>query len=324
MYKFLKNKLFSFLIVSLLFSCGFKEKIHKRTTISMGTIVEIQVVTNDVTLADKAIDSAFAEVQRINDKYTVYNKNSYLNQINSSDTFQLDEETYFLFKKCEYYHNLTKGAFDPAIGNVIKALGFEDSPGQEIPVDSIRNFIQHNNWKLIQLTDDRKIVKPKEVRINFGAIAKGYAVDRMFDILKSFGLKVFLVNAGGEIKCTGKIWEIGIQHPRDKAKIIGILKIKDLSVATSGDYERYKIKNGKRINHIINPITGKISDECRSVTIITENTIDADALATAVFVLGPKDGLYLLEKIPNCEAFIIDSSGSIFKTKGIDKFYVAN
>lgn len=85
-----------------------------------------------------------------------------------------------------------------------------------------------------------------------------------------------------------------------------------------------KSKNGKRINHIINPITGKISDECRSVTIITENTIDADALATAVFVLGPKDGLYLLEKIPKCEAFIIDSIGNIFKTKGIDKFYVAN
>ncbi|MCX7908781.1 MAG: FAD:protein FMN transferase [Ignavibacteria bacterium] len=310
-----------FILLILIFSCSSRDTIHKRTILSMGTTVEIQIQTNDISLADKAIDSAFSEVQRINDKYTVHKPNSYLNLVNNSDTFQLDDETYFLFQKCEFYNKLSNGAFDPAIGNIIRALGFESTDAEDIPDDIIRRYLSENNWKLIRLTNDKKIIKPKSLRINLGAIAKGYAVDRMFEIVKSFGFNSILVNAGGEVRCSGKEWEIGVQHPRNKEALLGVIKLRDGSIATSGDYERYRINNGKRIHHIFNPITGKVADECQSVTIITKNSIDADALATAVFVLGPIDGMKLIEQINDAEALIVDKNGKLFRSKGINKFF---
>lgn len=315
-------KFFIVIILSVfLFSCGSKEHIHKRSTLSMGTTVEIQIQTENVTRADSAIDAAFLEIQRLNDKFTVYNPNSYLSNINSSDFFQLDDETFHIFKKCEYYNLISKGAFDPAIGNIIKALGFESTEAENIPEDSIFNYITKNNWKLIQLTSDKKIIKPSNLKINLGAIAKGYAVDRMFEIIKSFGFNKFLINAGGEIKCIGKDWEIGVQHPRKKDRLIGSLKLNNKAVATSGDYERYRIQNGKRINHIFNPITAKVADQCQSVTVITNNTIDADALATAVFVTGPIQGLKLIEELSNTEVLIFDKDGRLYRSSGLKKYY---
>lgn len=310
------------IILSLaLISCGSNEKIHKRSTLSMGTTVEIQIETENVSKADSAINLAFLEIQRLNDKFTVYNTNSYLNKINTSDFYQLDDETYYVLKKCEYYNLISKGTFDPAIGNIIKALGFESTEPENIPEDSILNYISKNNWKLIELTSDKKIIKPSNLKINLGAIAKGYAVDRMFDIIKSFGFDVFLINAGGEIKCTGKDWEIGVQHPRKKDRLIGSLKVNNRAVATSGDYERYRMQNGKRINHIFNPINGKVADQCQSVTVISNNTIDADALATAVFVMGPIQGLKLIEEISNTEVLIFDKEGRMYRSSGLKKYY---
>lgn len=315
------RKAYFLLLFLFIASCGTNEKTYKRSTISMGTTVEIQVITQNTNKADSAIDAAFAEIQRINDKYTVYDTNSYLNKINRSDYFPLDYETYNLFKKCEYYNIISRGAFDPAIGNIIKALGFESSDAESIPEDSIFNYLKRNNWKLIELTSDQKIIKPKYLRINLGAIAKGYAVDRMFDIIKSYGFDKFLINAGGEIKCFGKEWKIGIQHPRQKDRIVGEIRVKDKAIATSGDYERFQIKNGKRINHIFNPITGKVADRCQSVTVISDNTLQADALATAVFVLGPIEGLKLIESIKNTEVLIFDTNGQMYRSSGFKKYY---
>jgi len=308
-------------LMFLILSCSPKEDAYKRSTISMETTVEIQIITQNIRRADSAIDAAFAEIQRLNDKYTVYDSNSYLSKINKSDFFPLDDETYYLFKKCEYYNIISKGAFDPAIGNIIKALGFESSQPELIPEDSVLAYLSKNNWKLIQLTSDHKIIKPLNLRINLGAIAKGYAVDKMFDIVKSYGFEQFLINAGGEIKCCGKEWKIGIQHPRQKDRIIGEIRVKDNSIATSGDYERYRIQNGKRINHIFNPITGKVADQCQSVTIISDNTLQADALATAVFVLGPIEGLKLIESLNNTEVLIFDKNGQMYRSNGFKKYY---
>lgn len=319
----MKKYIYTF-VFALLLACGSKVDIHKRTTLSMGTIVEIQIKTDDIALADKAIDSAFTELQRINDKYSVYKPNTYLNKINSSDTFQLDEETYFLLIKCEYYNKISNGAFDPAIGNIIKALGFENTEPENIPEDSIKEYIKRNNWKLINLMNERKIIKPKHVRINLGAIAKGYAVDQMFNIIKSFGFNNFLVNAGGEVRCIGDNWDVGIQHPRQKDKLLGVLKLKAMSVATSGDYERFRFQNGKRISHIFNPITCRVADECQSVTIICEHCIDADAIATTVFVLGPEDGLKLIGQINNCQGLIIDKNGKPYRSPGFEKYFFEN
>ena len=127
--------------------------------------------------------------------------------------------------------------------------------------------------------------------LNFGAIAKGYAVDKAIDVLKTLGIKEALVNAGGEISVIGNDWIVGIQHPREINSIIKKIKLDGFTVATSGDYEQYFEVDGNRYHHILDPKTGYPSKGLRSVTIINKLNAIADALATAVFVMGKENGI---------------------------------
>jgi thiamine biosynthesis lipoprotein len=126
-----------------------------------------------------------------------------------------------------------------------------------------------------------------------------------------------MVNAGGDIRCFGgKVWKIALQNPRDKNDFITVLKISDKAVTTSGDYERYFFLDKTKISHIINPLYGYSADESISSTIIADNATDADALATATYVLGPKDGVKLVQLYKVAECLLIDKERKIYKTTG--------
>ena len=167
-----------------------------------------------------------------------------------------------------------------------------------------------------------RLIKQKKVGLNFGAIAKGYAVDRAIDVLKTLGIKEALVNAGGEISVIGNDWIVGIQHPREINSIIKKIKLDGFTVATSGDYEQYFEVDGNRYHHILDPKTGYPSKGLQSVTIINKSNAIADALATAVFVMGKENGIKLIESLDDTEAMIIDDEGKIFYSSGFEKFLV--
>jgi thiamine biosynthesis lipoprotein len=301
-----------------------EQKIFKRTQIFLGTIVEIQVSDEDEQVAEKAISQAFAEVKRIDDLFTTYKEESPVWKINNNrDTLiKVDDEIYNLLVLCDSVTRLSEGCFDVSLDNLTKAWGFyTDNPllPTKAAIDSALNS---SGWNNIQLKENQTIIRRKNVGLNFGAIAKGYAVDKAIDVLKKSGIKKALVNAGGEIKVIGNDWKVGIQHPRDERGIVAVVKLNDMTVATSGDYEQYFEQDGIRYHHIIDPKTGYPARGLQSVTVINESNTFADALATAVFVMGKEKGMRLIENLNNIEAMIIDEEGKIFYSSGFEKFLV--
>lgn len=301
-----------------------KIKTFKRTQVLLGTIVGIQVRDTDEQKADDAITKAFAEIKRIDDLFTTYNEESPVSKINnSSDTIlKIDEEIYYLLEVCDSVTKISDGCFDVSLDNLTRVWGFyTDNPNLPTKTE-IDSALMKSGWKNVKLIGNDTIIKKKNVGLNFGAIAKGYAVDKAIDILRTSGIESALVNAGGEIKVIGKKWRVGIQHPRDGRDVIAVVKPDNNSVATSGDYEQFFEVDGIRYHHILDPKSGYPAKGLRSVTIINQSNTFADALATAVFVMGKDKGMRLIENLSDTEAMIIDSEGKIFYSSGFEKFLI--
>ena len=195
---------------------------------------------------------------------------------------------------------------------MIELWGF-NSEEKRVPdkteIEKILSLVDYRNVDIVREKTGTvvKLLKPG-MKIDLGAIAKGYVVDRMAAVLKSGGITRAIVNAGGDIYALGNPagksgWEIGIRDPRNYNGIIDVIKVKNKAVATSGDYEKFFFKNGKRYSHIIDPRSGMPAGGLVSVTVIAETSLEADALATTLFVLGKEQGEKLIGKLENVEAF---------------------
>lgn len=318
-----------FSMTLLLFSCS-KEKeneymeTHKvvRQTISMGSVLEIQIINIDTLKAVEAISKAFEELSRISSKYSTFTNDNYMSAMNNAGSeFKVDEETYYMLKQCDFAYRATDGTFDAALGNLIKLAGFEEGKPQMPNQKQIDSVIALTGWKHINIDDSLMLKRTAPVKINFGGIGDGYSLDRAAAVIKSMGIDTFLINAGGEVRANGKTWNIGVQHPRKSGKFLGVLQLKNKSVSTSGDYEQFFKKSGKRFSHIIDPRTGKPCDNSQAVTIIADKGIKADALATGIFVLGPIDGMNAIRKLKNVECLIVDNSGKITMSPGFVKYF---
>jgi len=159
--------------------------------------------------------------------------------------------------------------------------------------------------------------------MELGGIAKGFIIDRALQILTEAGVQNAYINAGGDIGLIGpnrggKPWIIGIRHPRDNNEVIAVLPVSGGAVVTSGDYERVFEEGGVTYHHILNPRTGMPAIDLISVTIIAETVIEADALSTAVFVLGPVDGLALIEELPGIEGILITPELELLVSSGLE------
>jgi thiamine biosynthesis lipoprotein len=229
---------------------------------------------------------------------------------------RVSPETLEVIERAIYFSRLSQGAFDITIGPVFRLWNFREGkiPGER----DLKENLERVDYRKIKIARARSAVRLEDPRmeLDLGAIAKGYAVDRACEVLKKNGIGNFLVNAGGDLKVSGEkekgiAWTIGVQHPRLPSEFIGKLNLKDAGVATSGDYEKSFLKDGERYHHILIPSTGMPARECQSVTILAPSAMDADALATTVFVLGPKKGFALIEKMPGVHAVIVDRRGSV-------------
>ena len=319
-------------LVIVLFLIGFfiaqnserKAKIVKRTQILLGTVVDIQVRDYDEQKAEDAITKAFAEVKRIDDLFTTYNEESPVWKLNHSNDsiFTVDEEIYSILVLCDSLWRISEGSFDIAIESLIQTWGFDDKSPDVPSNEKIKSALNESGWDKIRFVNEKRIRRTEKAGLNFGAIAKGYAVDRAIEILKQAGINEALINAGGEIKSIGNDWVIGVRHPREINGIIKRIKLNGLSIATSGDYENYFEKDGVRYHHILDPKTGYPSKGLQSVTIIHKHNSFADGLATAVFVMGKNKGIELIEELNDTEAMIIDDKGNVFYSSGFKKFLV--
>jgi thiamine biosynthesis lipoprotein len=240
------------------------------------------------------------------------NKNGYIGHPSKDLVYLMNESL------C--YFNLTGGRFDITVQPFLDlwkgGLWKEDKAIQQEKINETFKIVGADK---IVIDKERIYFKKKGMKITLGGIAKGYAVDEALKVLKHRGIKGALINAGGDIGTIGsrgaKDWSIALENPDDPTQYIAKFHISNKAVATSGNYERYFDPN-KKFHHIINPKTGYSTSECISVTIIADSCIEADALATSVFVLGPKKGIQLIESLPGVEGLIIDSNRNISRSSG--------
>ena len=305
------------------FSGSKDAEVIKRTKIILGTTVEVIFKDSERDNSNKYFNEAFEEFQRIDDLFSAYNRENPIYKINYSegDTIEPDGEILDLLRVCSEMTILTEGAFDVSLGALTNVWKF-NTQSPKIPAkDSLEKALSISGWRNLEFAGGNQIYKKRKVLLNLGAIAKGYAVDKVFELLREKGAKNFLINAGGEIKASGDDWNIGIQDPRSTGSLLCSLKLdKEFGVATSGDYENYFEVNGKRFHHILDPLTGYPATGCWSVTIIARKVATADALATGIFVMGKEKGLKLAESLLDVECLIIDSYGNEFMSNGFEKY----
>ncbi|MBN1816553.1 MAG: FAD:protein FMN transferase [Sedimentisphaerales bacterium] len=295
----------------------------------MGTFAHFVVVTEDEPTARKCFDTALQECIRIDNRMSDYKADSELSAVNRSafeKAVPVSQELYHLIETSLDYSKRTEGAFDITIGPLVdlwrKAGAEQRQPSQE-----------ELNVARAKVGSDKLILDPanhsirfavKGMRLDLGGIAKGYAIDRAVQAIKDTGALGGLADIGGDLKCFGmpppgkQYWTIGLQDPQKEEDILLKLGLNEIAVATSGDYRRFILVGPQRHSHIINPATRDSAKGLTSVTVIAPSAVDADALATAVTVLGADKGLHLIETIPGAEAILIpsDTSNRLLWTKG--------
>jgi thiamine biosynthesis lipoprotein len=294
-----------------------KERLFKKSTVLMDTIVSITVVSTSRDRAEKAINEAFRELKRLEDIMNFYSEESEVSRINRNAGIRpvkVSMDMIDIIEKAIYVSRLTDGAFDITTGPLTRLWDFQNKTPtvtdatKKVPEPSeIRKALRLVNYRdiVINQKDSTVFLKRKGMRIDLGGIAKGYGADRAMEILKKNGINSCLVAIAGDIKVSGRKpdgspWVIGIRHPRAEKgsdDIFTSLPLTDAAISTSGDYERFFIKDGKRYHHIINPFTGYPSEHTGGVSVITEKGYLSDSLATAVFVLGPEKGMELLKRL---------------------------
>lgn len=299
----------------------------------MGNRFEISIVTTDIKEADEHIDAAFAEISRIEKILTTFNDTSQTNLINRNAGIRpvkVDSEVQNLIARSLKLSALTQGAFDITYGSIDKSLWNFDLSMTVLPDPWFAaQSIKLINYKNVLIDHHRSTVFLKErgMRIGFGAIGKGYAADRASALLKSRGVENGIVNAAGDLVTWGKqidgnAWTIGIADPDQRTISFSKLQISDTAIATSGNYEKFVIIDGKRYSHTINPKTGLPVSGIKSVSIICQSAELSDALATPVMVLGVEVGLDLINQLHKVECIIIDDENTLHYSKNINTFYI--
>lgn len=291
----------------------------------MGTLVEITLVGEDEERAEKAALQAFQEIKRIEHLMSPRVESGDVVRINQSAGTRwvaVSPETLDVIKKAMEISELSEGAFDITVAPLSQL--WRAAREKKIPpaAEEVKERLDLVNYKNIEIDQEGKVfLRKQNMAIDLGGIAKGYAVDKAFQVLQSLGYKDFIVNAGGDLRAAGlrsdQPWAVGIQHPREPQKLLAKVSISDSALATSGDYERFFMHQEKRYHHIFNPKDGIPTDGCQSVTVLHKEGMTADALATAVFVLGPEKGFALCRKFQGVECLMVDKDGKIISSPGL-------
>ena len=317
----------SILLISLLY---FHYERHRVKSVGdvrlmLGTVVEITVLGEDEEELLRAVNTAFdrmAEIEAVADRYTGDSEISRMNRTAADGPVFVSDDMIEMLLMAEALSERTEGAFDITIAQLLDLWGFTNEPRLPAPeeIEALLSSVCHS---CVVVDDENMTVyyDAPDLSVDLGGIAKGYAVDEAVKVLKSLSVTSAVINAGGDMAVVGKKgdvpWRIGIQHPRDSQELIAVLDIADRSVVTSGDYERFFFTDGVRYHHIIDPRTGYPAGMTMSVTVVTDNTAVADALATAYFVMGPEKALETARRTDGIDILVVDSDGNLTHTDGL-------
>lgn len=298
---------------------------------AMGTAFEVTVVADEMGDAEQMIDAAIAEVDRIEkliSSWDLKSQTSAVNQNAGINPVEVDAELFFLVERSLQVSKLTQGAFDISYASMDRIWEFSRSEIEPPSKEAIAASVAKIGYTKIELNPNRRSIylPEKGMKIGFGAIGKGYAAMKVSKLLKDRGALGGIVNAGGDLYAWGRShrpegWRVAVADPKKKNEIMAYLTLQNQAVVTSGDYERYTVIDGQRYAHIIDPRTGWPTTGLKSVTVVCHDAELADALATAIFVLGKENGLYLINQLKGVECLLVDDEDELITSNNLKLNY---
>ena len=300
----------------------------ERSRVSMGSEVHLTAWAADEPAALGAFEAVFDEFDRLDALMSVWKPGSDIERLNRAageKPVPVSPEVREVLGIAREASEWTDGKFDVTFGALSGLWKFDHDLDGNIPAPAdVAARLPLIDYRKLQI-DDRAgtaFLTAKGMRAHLGGIGKGYAVDRAAAILRGRGLRDFMIQSGGDLYVAGqrgdRPWRAGIQDPRGpEGTIFAAMDLTDSAFSTSGDYERFFIKDGRRYHHIIDPATGEPARGSRSVTIVTPRAVVADGLSTGVFILGPEKGMALIERLHGVEGVIVTSSNNVLVSSGL-------
>ena len=298
--------------------------LRERPVTLMGSRFELTIVAEDSLKAEQYIDTAIAEISRIENLISDWKTTTQIAEVNQNagiKPVKVAREVFEFTQRSLYFSKLTNGAFDISYAAMDKIWRFDGSMTKMPSEEEIKNSVAKVGYKNVELDSVACTIflKLKGMKIGFGAMGKGYAADKARQLMELKGVKAGIINASGDLATWGKpphgkVWRIGVTNPFNEEKVIAVLPLKRQAVTTSGSYEKYVEFNGKRYAHIINPVTGYPATGLISVTVVGPNAEMANGFSTSIMVLGQEKGLALLRQFPDYSAVIITDDGKVVKS----------
>lgn len=309
------------------------EAVHVLSGSTMGTTYNVKIVPgNKVFKVSELQVQIQNKLDMIDSLMSTYKPDSELSRFNKEQegvSFSLSKDTFDVIAFSQNISNLTNGAFDITVGPLVNLWGFGSDSMTFSPPDSGKieqQLSQIGYESLILGSDDTGITKLKNVQLDVSAVAKGYAVDQIAELLERGGVDHYLVEVGGEVRTKGRnqdnfIWRLGVEKPDMMGRsALAVVEVNDMALATSGDYRNYFVSEGKRYSHTISPATGwPVEHNLASVSILAESCMEADALATALLVMGEEVG-YDFAIANNISAYFVYRDGDDYKIRSTESF----
>lgn len=302
-------------------------KLVERTFVSMGSSLRVALWSADEAGAAAAADGVFREFERLESLLSIWTPGSDVLRLNDAagrGPVAVSPDTLEVLAAARTGSELTGGKFDITFGALADVWKFDHDQDERIPSRAeIEARLPLIDYRAVQVDRQRRtaaIARPG-VRVHLGGIGKGYAIDAAVAALRQQGFRDFLIQSGGDLYAAGTNngtpWTLGIADPRGAHEAFAAVEIRDATFSTSGDYERAFIKNGIRYHHLIDPDLGEPARGCRSVTIVADRATTADALSTGVFIMGPRDGMALIERLANVEGVIVTAANEVLISSGL-------
>lgn len=300
----------------------------ERARVAMGSELRLTAATADQAPALAAFEAVFLEIDRLESLMSIWREGSDVERLNASAGVQpipVSPEVREVLQIARQVSEETRGAFDVTFGPLAGLWKFDHDQDDVVPGrDAVRQRLPLVNYEdlVIDSAAGTAFLRRKGMRVHLGGVGKGYAVDRAAAMLRTRGLRDFLIQAGGDLYASGtrggRPWRLGIRDPRGPAdRSFATIELSGGTLSTSGDYERFFMKDGRRYHHILDLRTGEPARLSRSVTIVTPHAVLADALAKAVFILGPDEGLALIERLPAVEGVIVSAANDVVVSSGL-------
>lgn len=290
----------------------------------MGTAIQVDLWAETATQAQDAVNAVMAEMHRIDHAMSPHRPDSELSRINrdaARTAVPLSPEMERLIARALVFSELSDGAFDISYAAAGRLYDYRAGVAPDAyTLQAACALVNHRQLLLDRQAGTLRFGQPG-MRIDLGGFAKGHAVDNACGILQGLGIRHAMVAAGGDSRLLGdkrgRPWNMAIRDPRRPGELVAVLPLQDVSISTSGDYERYFERGGVRHHHVLDPRTGRSPHGIHSVTILADDGLTCEALSKTVFVLGLTRGMALIESLPGVDAVVVDDQGQLHFSSGL-------